>query len=109
MCVRISTNPLIGDYYKVNTDVLNDKQAENKIVSDATKKGLVQSVFGPPKPESTSTVYKIGDKMKSVVLLKGDIKDQEMKSQYNNGFPFPKPDIHGKCNMFNSAHFMMSD
>jgi len=32
-----------------------------------------------------------------------------MKSQYNNGFPFPKPDLYGKCNMFNSAHFMMSD
>ena len=47
--------------------------------------------------------------MKSVVLLKSSIKDQLMKSQYNNGFPFPKPDLYGKCNMFNSAHFMMSD
>ena len=44
--------------------------------------------------------------MKSVVKLSDDPK---LKSQYNNGFPFPKPDLFGKCNMFNSAHFMMSD
>ena len=33
-CVRINTNPLIGDYYNVNKDFLNDKQAESKIVDD---------------------------------------------------------------------------
>jgi hypothetical protein len=35
--------------------------------------------------------------------------DQKQKSQYNNGFPFPKADMYGHCNMFNSAHFMMND
>jgi hypothetical protein len=47
--------------------------------------------------------------MKSVVITSGTIKENLMKSQYNNGFPFPKPDLNGKCNMFNSAHFMMGD
>ena len=43
--------------------------------------------------------------MKSVVKS----TSQNLKSQYNNGFPFPKEDMYGQCNMFNSAHFMMDD
>jgi len=64
--VRVSTNPDIGKYYEVNKD-LSDKQVENAIVTNPQKMGLVQTVFGPSKPESQNTVYKIGDKMKSLV------------------------------------------
>lgn len=29
--------------------------------------------------------------------------------QYMNGFPFPKGDLNGKCDNFNSPHFLQND
>jgi hypothetical protein len=54
--------------------------------------------------ETGSDKYKIGDKMKTSIT---DIEN--LKSQYKDGFPLPKPDSFGICNNYDSAHFMKDD
>ena len=41
--------------------------------------------------------------------MKSSIDGSELKSQYQDGFPIPKPDSFGICNNYDSAHFMQDD
>lgn len=41
--------------------------------------------------------------------MKSSIEGEDLKSQYKNGFPLPKPDSFGICNNYDSAHFMKDD
>ena len=41
--------------------------------------------------------------------MKSIIDGSNLKHQYKNGFPLPKPDSFGMCSNYDSAHFMMDD
>jgi len=102
MCVQINNAPDIADFYIANNTITSNEEIQ-KITTDTTKMGFVQTVFRPDGLTRGGLTYEIGDKMKSVV------SGSTLRNQYDNGFPLPKPDSFGVCDNFKSAHFMLDD
>jgi hypothetical protein len=69
-------------------------------VSNITKQGFVSTVFGTDSLSSIQRYYKLGDKMKARLI--------NYTSVFNGGFIFPKPDLAGNCDNFQSPSFMQN-
>lgn len=108
LCVTLDNSPEMGNYYQQLTEsTLENKLSEVKLnaTSQRHTQGFVATSFIPDVQTPGDKTYKIGDKMKSLVVTDTQI----LKEQYQDGFPFPKADAFGVCSSYNSAHFMMDD
>jgi hypothetical protein len=108
LCVTIDNSPDMATFYAQTTaNSLDTKLNEIKLNSTSKRhnQGFSATAFQPDVQTQGEKVYKIGDKIKSMIISENLI----LKDQYSYAFPLPKPDSFGICNNYNSAHFMMDD
>ena len=103
-CIQVNNAPAIGEYFTANSTVPGNEELV-KLMNDPSFTGFYGQFFSGSS-KSGNLTYNIGDKMKSLVNFDGT---KLLKNQFNNNFPFPKPDAFGVCDNFKSAHFMLND
>ena len=106
--MRIDNSPDSGNYFLTKKE-FNSREEIQKITSDPEQMGFVSTVYSTSGDALGSQAYFIGDKMKSTVSVSDANAGIKSLSQWENGFPLPKPDSFGICDNFKSAHFFMDD
>lgn len=88
------------DYYFNEKDALTNEEIDS-LIARTEKQGFVSTVFASEERASQLAYYQEGDRMVSRLT--------NNPSQYNKGFPLPKPNSNGICDNFKSPLFMQSE